>query len=155
MPVGHPAPQEYYDAIYRYCYSKVRDTTLAEDLTQETFLRFFGQTSYVSEGKPLAYLYTVAKNLCTDHFRKRASLPMDDSFPAADEIEPFETGLMLRQAVSRLPSDLREIVLLRFAGGLRMGEIGNAVGISRFAVYRKLHRALQALRADLEKGETV
>lgn len=57
---------EQYDKIYRYCYFKVKSRCLAEDLTQETFLRYFAQTSYVHRGKRLAYLYTIARNLCID-----------------------------------------------------------------------------------------
>jgi len=60
--------QEQYDKVYKYCYFKVKNAHLAEDLAQETFLRFFGQQSYISRGKPLAYLYTIAKNLCIDAY---------------------------------------------------------------------------------------
>ena len=57
---------EQYEKIYRYCYFKVNNRCLAEDLTQETFLRYFAQTSYVHRAKRLAYLYTIARNLCID-----------------------------------------------------------------------------------------
>ena len=43
--------RDQYDKIYRYCYHKVKNAVLAEDLTQETFLRFFSQTSYSEIGK--------------------------------------------------------------------------------------------------------
>jgi len=61
---------DQYDKIYKYCYFKVKDKQTAEDLTQETFLRYFSQKSYINKGKPLAYLYTIAKNLCIDFYRK-------------------------------------------------------------------------------------
>ena len=60
---------EQYDKIYRYCYFKVNDRFLAEDLAQETFLKYFAQNSYVNRGKQLAYLYTIARNLCVDYYR--------------------------------------------------------------------------------------
>lgn len=53
--------QEQYDKIYKYCYFKVKNKDIAEDLTQETFLKYFSQTSYINRGKLLAYLYTIAK----------------------------------------------------------------------------------------------
>ena len=53
--------QEQYDKIYRYCYYKVNNSALAEDLTQETFLKYFEQTAYIERGKMLAYLYTIAR----------------------------------------------------------------------------------------------
>ena len=63
--------EEQYDKIYRYCYFKLYDTQLAQDITQETFLRFYRQGLTLDNDKELPYLYTIAKNLCIDHFRKR------------------------------------------------------------------------------------
>ena len=70
--------QEHYDKIYRYCYFKVGNSTLAEDLTQETFLKYFAQDSYIERGKQLAYLYTIARNLCMDAFRKKQPEKLTD-----------------------------------------------------------------------------
>lgn len=63
--------EEQYDKIYRYCYFRLHDRQLAQDLTQETFLRFYRQDLGLDNGKELPYLYTVARNLCIDEFRKR------------------------------------------------------------------------------------
>ena len=70
--------EEEYDKIYRYCYFKTHMQQMAEDITQETFLRYFSQTTYINRGKPLAYLYTIARNLCNDHYRKQVAEPLDD-----------------------------------------------------------------------------
>ena len=56
-----------YDKVFKFCYFKVHDKNLAQDLTQETFLIYFKQKDYINRGKLLAYLYTIAKNLCYDH----------------------------------------------------------------------------------------
>ena len=61
---------EQYDKIYRYCFLRVRHKETAEDLTQETFLRYLEHPQYHSEDKTLQLLYTIAGNLCTDEFRK-------------------------------------------------------------------------------------
>ena len=66
---------EQYDKIYRYCYFKVNDRCAAEDLAQETFLRYFSHTPYISRGKQLAYLYTIARNLCCLGRPQKAALP--------------------------------------------------------------------------------
>ena len=58
--------EENYNKIYKYCFFHVHDRILAEDLTQETFLRAL---PHGMEGE-LPYLYTVAGNLCTDYYRK-------------------------------------------------------------------------------------
>ena len=63
--------EELYNKIYRYCYFKLYDKQLAQDITQETFLRFFQQNVSINIRKELPYLYTIAKNLCADNFRKK------------------------------------------------------------------------------------
>ena len=55
---------EQYDKVYRYCYFRVKNQHLAEDITQETFLRFLESDTYKNQGKSLHYLYTIARNLC-------------------------------------------------------------------------------------------
>ena len=63
--------KDQYDKLFRYCFFKVRDRAAAEDMTQETFLRFLESPHYRNMNKELHYLYTIAGNLCKDHFRKR------------------------------------------------------------------------------------
>ena len=55
---------EQYEKIYRYCYLRVHHREIAEDLTQETFLRFLERPQYHDQEKALRYLYVIAKNLC-------------------------------------------------------------------------------------------
>ena len=68
-------PEEQYDKIYRYCYFRVRDAVRAEDLTQETFLRYFARRSSAGDfpdrdgEDELRYLYRIAHNLCVDSYR--------------------------------------------------------------------------------------
>ncbi len=71
--------KEQYDKIYRYCYFKLRHQQKAEDITQETFLRFLESATYREQGKRLQYLYTIARNLCMDEFRRMTyEQSMDD-----------------------------------------------------------------------------
>lgn len=53
-----------YEKLLRYCYHKTKSKDLAEDIVQETFLKFWQSHSYEDTGKELAYLYTIARNLC-------------------------------------------------------------------------------------------
>ena len=66
---------KHYPKIYQYCLLRVRDHGYAEDLTQETFLKFFQAFErYKHYGKALNYLYVIAGNLCKDHFRKEGRI---------------------------------------------------------------------------------
>ena len=71
--------EEQYDKIYRYCYFKVRHCQTAEDITQETFLRFFNKQLSLNSDKELPYLYTIARNLCIEEYRKGSKEKTEDS----------------------------------------------------------------------------
>ncbi len=82
--------EEQYDRLLKYCYAKVKNRELAEDITQESFLRFFNTKNYGSIERQMPYLYTIARNLCLDHFRKKKEdLPGDEELldGVADEKE--------------------------------------------------------------------
>lgn len=138
--------KEQYDKIYRYCYYKVNDSDLAEDLTQETFLKYFAQNAYIERGKMLAYLYTIARNLCMDAFRRTQPAILTEDIPGVDCFEQIERNLTLRQALKTLPEQEQELLLLRFVNELSVGETASFLGISRFAVYRKTNSAIAALK---------
>lgn len=145
---------DQYDKIYRYCFFRLRDPDLAEDLTQETFLRFYRQISYEEEGKALAYLYTIARNLCLDAVRRaRPAAPLRETDPAPDPFAPAEQCIALRQAIEKLPADWQELLLLRYANDLPVGQIAALTGLSRFAVHRRIRSALAALRTMLQKED--
>lgn len=144
---------EQYDKIYRYCYFKTCNDQIAEDLTQETFLRYFSQKSYVSHGKPLAYLYTIAKNLCIDHYRKIKEESLGEEILACTVNNSIETNIAINQALNVLPKDLQELILLRFVNELSIGEICEITSLSRFAVYRRIKDALKQLNLVLREED--
>ena len=146
-----------YDKIYRYCYYKVRDKQTAEDITQETFLRFL-DSGYSEQGKKLQYLYTIARHLCIDHFRRQgqaAVLFENESESAADasRFSGFEDVVTVRadvqKAISMLSEEDREILLLKYANEEKDHVICKVYGMSRFALYRRLRRLKRTLRALL------
>lgn len=72
--------EEQYDKLYKYCYFKVHNVHLAEDITQEAFLRLFESSKSKNIYKPLAFLYTVARNLCVDEFRRKKQKDLKQMF---------------------------------------------------------------------------
>ncbi|GAB6108491.1 RNA polymerase sigma factor [Fusibacter bizertensis] len=145
--------QEQYDKIYRYCYYKVKNSVLAEDLTQETFLRYFNHSGYIEHGKMLAYLYTIARNLCIDSFRKSYVETLTEDIPVSGGFEQVELNLTVLQAVKVLTEQEQEMLMLRYVNELTVGEIASIMGISRFAVYRKTSSALANLKKLLKKED--
>ncbi|MDY4080695.1 MAG: sigma-70 family RNA polymerase sigma factor [Candidatus Metalachnospira sp.] len=133
-----------YDRIYKYCYFKTGDAVLAEDLTQETFLRFYKGGSYEERGKVMAYLYTIAGNLCRDNFRKERTEQIDDNIPAHER--DLDLTLAVRSAVDSLDSVEKEIIVLRIINGQSAAETADITGLSRFSVYRKQKAALKKLK---------
>jgi len=145
---------EQYDKVYRFCYFKVKNSHLAEDLTQETFLRFFSNNNYTGRGKPLAYLYTIAKNLCTDEFRKKVVEPLSEELiDTSIAFDNINLSISMQSALKFLADDVQEILLLRFANDLSIGEIASFTNLSRFAVRRKINGALSQLKTILKRED--
>ena len=140
--------EETYDKIYRYCYSRLRRRDLAENVTQETFLRFF-ESGCVNVGKNLHYLYTIARNLCIDEFRRRKSEPLDGELPDEFSAEDMLENIAVRAALSQLEETDRELLLLRYVNEVPVAVIGKIYGISRFAVYRRTAQAVKRLKEKL------
>ena len=141
---------EQYDKIYKYCYYRLKHRELAEDVTQETFLRFFESSGYKSYGKSLQYLYTVARNLCIDEYRKKTAEPLADEPVMESGDSEIIVRVALRDALASLDEDEREMLLLRYANEVPASVIGNIYGISRFSVHRKIKAAVKKLKMKLE-----
>ena len=148
--------EEQYDKIYRFCYLRVRHRETAEDITQETFLRYLEHPQYHSLDKTLQLLYTIAGNLCTDEFRKKTAVGLSETDASDDDIEDSVLSkFSLKQALGRLDSTDREIILLRYINEVPVNVIGKIYNMSRFAVNRKIKRILDELHKDLEKEELI
>lgn len=145
--------EEQYDKIYRYCYFKMYDDQIAQDITQETFLRFCKQGLNLGSDKELPYLYTIAKNLFIDHFRKRTVESLEEITEEVidDPTEDLISNLTLRMTISKLPEDEQELIFLRYVNEVSITTICKITGLSRFAVYRKLSKSLKWLKEELLK----
>lgn len=97
----HTDLDEQYDKIYRYCYMKLRHQQTAEDITQETFLRFLENKTYKDMGKEISYLYRIARNLCIDQMRKQKNEAFSEEFPGCTENvqERMAVHMDLRKAI--------------------------------------------------------
>ena len=145
--------EEQYDKIYRYCYFKLHSRELAEDVMQETFLRYLEHYNCITTVSALKYLYTIARNLCVDEYRKPRSEPMDESMSDYTMEETLVTNLTVRMALSKLAPDEQELLLLRYVNEVPVSALGKIYGLSRFAIYRKITSASNKFREELRKED--
>ncbi|MCM1220181.1 MAG: RNA polymerase sigma factor [Lachnospiraceae bacterium] len=141
---------EKYDKVYRYCFYKVRNAYAAEDITQETFLRYFAQNNRLKSGENMAYLYTIAKNLCKNFFRQKQTEELPEDYPIEDFTEKSDRKIAVRAALEQLDERHKEVILLRYFGDISVNETAKTIGISRFAVYRLERSALNEMKTYLK-----
>jgi RNA polymerase sigma-70 factor, ECF subfamily len=146
----------YYVRVYRYLRARAASDDDAADLTQQAFLKALDALpAYRERGLPFAaWLFRIARNAAIDHHRRQR--PTTDLaacsalLPAGDDPEGSiihgERLQRLRQLVDGLEPDKRELLALRFAGGLSSREIAEVVGKSEAAVKRQLTRIIALLR---------
>jgi RNA polymerase sigma-70 factor (ECF subfamily) len=162
--------ERYRAAIYRYVSRLVANSSLADDLTQETFVRVHQHLDELKEHAALeAWLYRVATNVCYDHFRRRdqrqPGLPLpgqddgwDPPVAEADALRPDQ--LLERSEMSdcvlrfliELPEARRRVLILHDLQGYTNPEIARLLGLSLENVKIRLHRARARLRAELSGG---
>lgn len=151
--------EEEYDKIYRYCYYKLRSRETAEDITQEAFLRFFASDSYLDRGQALRYLYTIARNLCVDEWRRHKAEQPGEELEQVQMNGGTEEKMILavsvRMAMEKLDEEERELILLRYANEVPVGVICKIYKLSRFTVYRKLKKAVAHLENLLGEEEVM
>ena len=151
----------HYDAVYRYCYYRVGDVTLAQDLASEVFVRMVEKLdSFKPRGRPLlAWLYTIARNLVTDHRRRHdraAHLPLDDALTGDGHslAQDVERGLLadcLQVGLQHLTEDQRQVILLKFVENYSNAQVARMLRKTEGAVKSLQHRALASLRKALER----
>jgi RNA polymerase sigma-70 factor (ECF subfamily) len=149
-----------FPRVYAYVASLLRDRSAAEDVAAQAFERAYSKRAKFSErrGSPEAWLFGIARNAALDELRRRkrrASLesePEDVWSPGPDEEadRAFRRD-EVRQALSTLDPRDRDLVALKFAGGLSNAEIAGVLRISESNVGTRLHRAVEKLRKACEQ----
>ncbi len=151
--------RKYYAEILQYCRYHCFDRTYAEDLTQETFLKFFSSIqSYYHMGKAKNYLYTIAGNLCKNLTKKKKPIlieqeGLEQEIDTVDRIKQTETKLYVEQALRQLPLELREVIILFYFQELKLTEIADILQISLPLVKYRHKRAKEELKQALGKEE--
>ena len=147
--------RKYYPRVKRYCQLHIQDLGFAEDLTQETFARFFRTLSqYQHYGKAANYLYVIAGNLCRDHQKRPGEIPMEE-LPEQPvyQMENLDMRLDVHRALDQLPAELREVTILYFFQELKQKEIARILGIGLPLVKYRIRRAKELLEQLIGKED--
>jgi RNA polymerase sigma-70 factor (ECF subfamily) len=149
----------YAGQIYRFVRARIRDDSLAEDITAEVFLSALRHIKgYRDQGRPFScWLYRIAANAIASHYRsQRSPLSLDDQLglvsPLPDPLDEVVDRERLRtiwQAVDALPAQQRAAMILKFSEDMTMEEIGAVLGKSPAAAKLLIYRAMQRLRREL------
>lgn len=142
---------KYYSRVLSYCQIHIGDHGYAEDMTQETFERFFRSLKqYRHYGKAANYLYVIAANVCNDYHRKRREIVTENIPEQADVCaDDPEERLDVQMAFRRLPEELREIAVLYFLQEQKQKDIAVMLGIGLPLVKYRIRRARELLTVYL------
>ena len=154
----------YYDVVFRYVLFRMNDRTLAEDVTQETFLRALRRISSVTyQGRDIgAWFVTIARNLIFDHV-KSSRYRLESTTSDIVELSPsthgpeqqvldMATNEELLRCIRKLNADQQECISLRFLQGLSVAETATIMDRNEGAVKALQHRAVRRLAQLLPEG---
>ena len=157
--------------VYTYIVLTIKNQQLAEDLFQETFIKVIKSLrggKYKDNGRFLSWVIRIAHNLIIDHFRKEKqmnSISNDDTEVDLFNSQKFSDKNIeeiivssqikseLRALINELPSDQREVVLLRHYGELSFKEIADQTGVSINTALGRMRYALINLRKMIHERE--
>jgi RNA polymerase sigma-70 factor (ECF subfamily) len=148
--------EEYYDKLAHYVYVHIGNKEEAEDIAGEVFLKALKSLkSYREQGVPMqGWLFRIAHNLTVDYIRKadkRRTVPMDSVILTGDD-NPVDTAdkniefERITEAMKQLTIEQREVINLRFFGGLTSKEVGDILSKSDGAVREMQRAAIEKIR---------
>ena len=168
MPSSPSSDMPYYDEIRLYAIRLTGDSAWADDLVQETYLRFLQVKVEIQPTALRAWLYRTARNLFIDQFRRQKrtrkvkNVIKSDILPGLSQqpssqphhaLEQEESFGEVFDAVDLLPDRQREVILLKFQQGLSYDEISQITGDTKTTIGWLLHEAITKLRKRLNNGE--
>jgi RNA polymerase sigma-70 factor (ECF subfamily) len=150
-----------FSRVYAYVASLLRDRSAAEDVTAQAFERAYRKrlTYRASRGSMDAWVFGIARNAALDELRKRKRQAVLEGEPEDTEgvLPEDEADLALRReavraALASLDGRERDLIALKFAGGLSNGEIARVLRMSESNVGTRLHRTITKLREACHDG---
>ncbi|MFT7589615.1 MAG: RNA polymerase sigma factor (sigma-70 family) [Limisphaerales bacterium] len=151
------------DKVYTSILFLVKEQSLAEDIFQDAFIKVIDTLrtgKYKEEGKFLPWVMRISYNLCIDHFRRQKRTPVitnSEGFDifnvltfadgnVEDDIIADQTRTKVRSLIDNLPSEQREVVILRHYSDLSFKEIAELTGVSINTALGRMRYALINMR---------
>jgi RNA polymerase sigma-70 factor (ECF subfamily) len=148
----------YADGIYRFAFKHTKNEMSAKDVVQETFAKVWAKHKDISFEKIKSYLFTTAYHLILDFF-KQESRTTDfsgiETVSVANTSVSFDLQAILNEALDKLPTIQKTVVLLRDYEGYNYAEIAKITALNESQVKVYIFRARQALKAYIKELETI
>ena len=154
--------KDYKDGLMLYLNSFLQNIHLAEDLTEDTFVKLIARRPRFSEKSTFkTWLYAIGRNVARDYLRKNAKHPIVSSEEAAalirDELDvaqnylQTERKIQLHQALSRLNPEYRQILYLVYFEDFRNDQLASILRKRKKQIENLVYRAKLSLKSELEK----
>ncbi len=145
--------RQYQGDVWRFAFHFTRDRTLADDVTQETFLRAFRfLRGFRGDSRFSSWLFRIARNCAMDQIRARKAYAERTSPIAAVSADP-QARVELHAALDAVSPEHREPFLLVEVFGLSYQEAADVLGVRVGTIKSRMHRARRAMMDALDVGE--
>ena len=157
MEALHTLYEKTNKSVYAFALSITKNPHDAEDVLQETFLKIYQKAKdYTSYDKPMAWIFTIAKNFALMKFRDRKK---EDSMEEVNDmpevifsfVEDVSERIVLEAAVNKLDEDERTILLLHAVAGFKNREIADLLDMPINTVLSKYNRTIRKMQKYLEE----
>jgi RNA polymerase sigma-70 factor (ECF subfamily) len=155
----------YGQELLQLVYSYVKDKTIAEDLTQEIFVKCYHSLhTYKQQSKLKTWLWRIAINHCKDYLKSwynKNVIKIDGDFQLEEDhrenveqaVIQKEEDYLLSKAVINLPINYREVIFLYYFEELTIKEIASVINVKENTIKTRMRRAKELLKGELEGGK--
>lgn len=145
--------ERYYDEIYRFCLYLTGEESDSYDITQEVFLRFMKYITAYKDKNLKGYLLMIARNMCCTYFQQRRITTDIETIELVEEknqLKMVEDKLVLWKVLQKVPTEQREIVILRIYEELPFKSIAKLLGCNVSTVKSRYRLGIAHMRKWLE-----
>lgn len=144
----------YYDSVYRYIYAAVKDKWNAEDIISTVFTNIYKHKEKINDVEGSKnWVFRIAHNTIIDFYRKNSKvIPIEEFLDRGNEESGYEQVLIkeefnqVKKLIDQFPEDTKNMIYMRYYGGLKFREIAEATSISENTVKSSVSRAIKKLK---------